>query len=252
MRSRSRSRFRLRFLFAVLASLSLVLAACGGDPADPAAEPAPAPEDGATDLDPEEGDGPADDPIDETDDASETGAAPAPADEDTDTGEAAPAPEPAPGDDRDCSAQGEQVTAAPAPDLPDDVAAQREFLIDAALRCDEQLLFTAIEESSQFTYSFGSEGDALGYWWELEEAGEEPFLRLAEVLATTPALADGDEVYVWPRVHTGQPEDTTAEAWAEVTWMEDPQQQAEDAGGYLGWRVGISDDGEWRFFVAGD
>ena len=237
MRPRSRS----RVLLAALASLSLLLAACGDDPADTDAEATPT-EDGATDADPTEGDAPADDDAEEE-------AEPEPADETTE-----PAPEPTSADETaaDCSAQGEEVTIAPAPDLPEDVAALREFLIDAALRCDEQLLFTAIEESEQFTYSFGAEGDAIGHWWELEEAGEEPFLRLAQVLATTPALADGDEIYVWPRVHTGRPEDTTAEAWAEVTWMEDAQQQAEEAGGYLGWRVGISADGQWRFFVAGD
>jgi hypothetical protein len=235
----SRSRFRV--LLAALASLSLVLAACGGDTTPTAADPVPAPADDAPDED----------------------AAPAPGDETTESGEAAPepeaepapapAPEPEPASgDGDCSAQGEQVTMAPAPDLPDEVAALREFLMDAALRCDEQLLFTAIEESEQFTYSFGAEGDAIGHWWQLEEAGEEPFLRLAQVLATTTALADGDEVYVWPRVTTGRAQDTTDEAWAEVTWMEQPEQTAQDSGGYLGWRVGISNDGEWRFFVAGD
>lgn len=242
---RPRSRFRV--LLATVASLSLLLAACGDDPTDPAADPAPTTEDGATDADPTEGEEPADD-------ATEEEADPEPAEESEETAEPAPEPEPTSADETaaDCSAQGEEVMVAPAPDLPEDVTALREFLIDAALRCDEQLLFTAIEESEQFTYSFGAEGDAVGYWWELEEAGEEPFLRLAQVLATTPALADGDEIYVWPRVHTGRPEDTTAEAWAEVTWMENPEQQAEDAGGYLGWRVGISADGQWRFFVAGD
>ena len=244
-----RPRPRSRVLLAALASLSLLLAACGDDPTDPAADPAPATEDGATDADATEGDGPADDTAEEETDSE-------PAEEAAETTEPAPepAPEPTSADEiaADCSAQGEEVTVAPAPDLPDDVAALREFLIDAALRCDEQLLFTAIEESEQFTYSFGAEGDAIGHWWELEEAGEEPFLRLAQVLATTPALADGDEIHVWPRVHTGRPEDTTAEAWAEVTWMDNPQQQAEEAGGYLGWRVGISADGQWRFFVAGD
>lgn len=242
---RPRSRFRV--LLATVASLSLLLAACGDDPADPAADPAPTTEDGATDGDAADGDEPADESAEGSDE---------PVEEPTETDEpdSEPAPEPTSADETaaDCSAQGEEVTVAAAPDLPEDVAALREFLIDAALRCDEQLLFTAIEESEQFTYSFGAEGDAIGHWWELEEAGEEPFLRLAQVLATTPALADGDEIYVWPRVHTGRPEDTTAEAWAEVTWMENPQQQAEDAGGYLGWRVGISADGQWRFFVAGD
>jgi len=153
----------------------------------------------------------------------------------------------------DCSAQGAQIDIPTLTDLPAEVVAARDFLIDAALRCDEQLLFTAIEESDLFTYSFGGGDDAIGYWWDLEEAGEEPFLRLVQVLATTPAIAEGGEVVVWPRVTTGRSEDTTAEAWAELTWLTDAEIAAHQGEtGYLDWRAGISIDGQWRFFVRGD
>lgn len=164
----------------------------------------------------------------------------------------APAPAdatPAPGD---CSAAGAAITPRAGDELPAEVAALRDLLLDAALRCDEQLLRTAIDESGRFTYSFGASGDAIGAWWELEAAGEQPFLRLAQVLGTTPALADGGEVYVWPQVTTGRPETTTDAAWAELTWLDDPAATAAASGGYLDHRVGISTDGQWRFFVAGD
>jgi hypothetical protein len=217
----SRSRLPRAGIAAALA-LALGLAACGTTedvapaPEDPAEEPAPVEE-----PEPE----PAEDPVDQ--------------------------PEGPVGED--CSAQGAQLTLPEVDGLPDEVVAARDFLFDAALRCDEQLLFTAIEESSQFTYSFGAEGDAIGYWWDLEEAGEQPFLRLAQVLTTTPAIADGGEVVVWPRVTTGRAEDTTDEAWAELFWMTAEELDASQSGtGYLGWRVGIATDGEWRFFVAGD
>ncbi len=158
----------------------------------------------------------------------------------------------APGND--CSASGHQVTLVPAPDLPDEVAALRVLLIDAALRCDEQLLRTAMDESDGFNASFGGEVDALGLWWTLEEAGEQPFLRIAEVLATTPGVVEGSDgpIHVWPRVSTGAPEHTTEAAWSEVTWIEDLVAAKVQGDGYLDWRAGISDDAQWRYFVRGD
>jgi hypothetical protein len=150
----------------------------------------------------------------------------------------------------DCSAQGAEADVVAA-DLPAEVAALRDLLIDAALRCDEQLLRTAIDESDSFNFSFGGETDAIAYWRGLEEAGEQPYLRLVQVLSTTPAQTD--DMVVWPQVATGEPEHTTDEAWAELTWMSEEEIAASRGGtGYLGWRVGISPDGEWRFFVAGD
>ncbi len=179
---------------------------------------------------------------------------PAPAEEPS---EEAPEPDPAPAPEPDaagdCSAAGAAIDAPDLSDLPDEVVALRDFLIDAALRCDEQLLHTALTESDMFTYSFGAEGDAIGYWWDLEEAGEEPFLRLAQVLATTPAVADGGEIVVWPQVTTGNDEHTGDDAWAELTWLTSDELAAyRGEVGYLGWRAGISMDGEWRFFVSGD
>jgi hypothetical protein len=242
MRTRSRSR---RTATAVVVSFALLLAACGGTDTElsiePAAdetdqveqEPAPAPE--GADEAPEVID---DEPADTEDAADE-----APA-EGVDAG--APAPDAA----ADCSAQGASITVRPIPGMPAEVAAARDFLLDAALRCDEQLLFTATEESDMFTFSFGDDTDPIGYWWQLEAAGEKPFLRLAQVLGTTPALSAGGDVYVWPRVTTGRPEDTTAEAWAELTWL--PADHRVTGDGYLDWRAGISPDGQWRFFVSGD
>ncbi len=152
----------------------------------------------------------------------------------------------------DCSAQGTIIDAQPSDGMPAEVAAARDVLLDAALRCDEQMLFTAIEESESFSFSFGDHDDAIGYWWDLEAAGDEPFLRLAQVLGTTPSTVHDGQLWVWPQVHTGRAEDTTAEAWAELTWLDDPAAIRASHDGYLDWRVGISSDGEWRFFVRGD
>jgi hypothetical protein len=238
MTIRSRTRFR-RTVTASLLAMAVLVAACGGTEVsiDPAADPG--------DL-VDEPEAP-EDPVEEPE---------APAEDVTDDPDGAVDPEPA-GDhaadpDADCSAQGATIEVRPVEGMPAEVAAARDFLLDAALRCDEQLLFTATEESSMFTFSFGADTDPLGYWWDLEAAGEQPFLRLAQVLGTTPTLSEGGDVWVFPRVTTGRAQDTTDEAWAELTWLEDPAATRAAGDGYLDWRAGISPDGEWRFFVAGD
>lgn len=152
----------------------------------------------------------------------------------------------------DCSARGTIFDAQPSDGMPAEVAAARDVLLDAALRCDEQMLFTAIEESESFSFSFGDHDDAIGYWWDLEEAGEAPYLRLAQVLSTTPAPSAAGDMWVWPQVATDLPEHTTDAAWAELTWVDDPAATLAAPEGYIGWRTGITLDGQWRFFVAGD
>lgn len=154
----------------------------------------------------------------------------------------------------DCSASGTTPADVVAvTDMPSEVADLRDFLADAALRCDEQLLFTAIEESEMFTYSFGDDGDAIGFWWELEAAGDEPYRRIVDVLSTTPALDADAGLWVWPAVATGQDGTDAPELLAELEPWSDPAALEDlDGSGYLGWRIGISTDGEWRYFVAGD
>lgn len=218
---------------ALVVGLSLLLTACGdADVLDlePAAATDPAVEEPATEA-------PAPEPA-EPEAPTET--------------EAAPEPEPAVAPDLDCSAQGAVLEVRPVEGMPAEVAAARDFLLDAALRCDEQLLFTAIEESEMFSFSFGDDTDAIGYWWDLEEAGEAPYLRLAQVLSTTPAPSAAGDMWVWPQVATDLPEHTTDAAWAELTWVDDPAATLAAPEGYIGWRTGITLDGQWRFFVAGD
>ncbi len=222
---------------ALLAGAGIVLAACGGAGATELGAVADGPFVGA--------------PVDDTADPPRDGSPRADDDAPVD-GEPVDGAPSGPATTGDCSASGATVEVRSSPGLPDEVAAMRDLLLDAALRCDEQLLRTAIDGSTMFTYTFGTPGDAIGAWWELEAAGEQPFLRIAELLATTPALADGGEVYVWPRVHTGRPQDTSDAAWAELGWLDGPAVAAAKRDGHLDWRLGISVDGEWRFFVRGD
>lgn len=246
--------------FVTVAAVVALAAACGGTVDGEDAGTTPTTETPAEDTTTPEDDTTADDGSDEaTDQAGDAGqddASDAPDDDTTtDDGSDEPTDDDEPvTTEGDCSAFGtEPADVVEVAEMPAEVAALRDFLADAALRCDEQLLFTAIEESEMFTYSFGDEGDPIGYWWELEDAGDEPYRRIVDVLSTTPALADGGEVWVWPGVTTGRAETRTPERLAELDgWTEQDDLSSLDEVGYLGWRIGISDDGEWRFFVRGD
>ena len=82
-------------------------------------------------------------------------------------------------------------------------------------------------------------------------------VTLLNLLAMSHASIPGPEgeIYVWPAAHS-------YETWEQVT-EEDLDELARihsegeldsfaSAGGYLGWRTGIAENGEWMFFIAGD
>lgn len=185
-------------------------------------------------------------------------ATPAPADTDTGTDDAA-ADEPLEsGDDdpdaADCSSAG-VVGEVRGDDLPADTMATASFLLDAAVRCDEQLLTTAATES-ETSFLFG--GATVGDVFALpEDAAAAPsgWTALAALLSgTTPTLAGDGEIWTWPAAAGIDADDA---AWQELIdsglYTEaqvDELRAAPD--GYLGWRVGIDADGTWVFMTEGD
>jgi hypothetical protein len=140
-----------------------------------------------------------------------------------------------------------------AEDLPDAVAETRDAIIAAAMACDFDMLESVAGES--FSTSFGGGGsENLSIW---NDRGLDPTVTLLHLLdmshATVPDPA-GD-IYVWPA------------AYAYATWEQVDQDDLDElamihsegeldsfasANGYLGWRIGISEDGTWLFFIAGD
>jgi hypothetical protein len=61
-------------------------------------------------------------------------------------------------------------------------------------------------------------------------------------------------MYVWPAAHAKDPS-----AWTEgdladlrLLYSDDDIRSFEELGGYLGYRVGIREDGTWLYFIAGD
>lgn len=215
----------------VLVAAALGLTACGGDTdttsPDGTASPSPTTTDAPASPDP------ADSPTDATE----------PTGQETVAG--------------DCSAAGMTADGADLARLPDQARAAAEFLLDAALRCDEQLLATAAFESGT-TLTFG-EADPYEFFG-LPEQDEEIYAIIATLLTETPYAAEADDAtpatFVWPRVHTSDWVDAD-QAWQEVvdagllTAAEADEMRAAGTG-YLGWRLGITGEGDWQFFVAGD
>lgn len=157
-------------------------------------------------------------------------------------------------DSLSCSAQDLEAQLSDQDGLPEVVADTRQAIADAATHCD----YERLEEltADQFTYSFGAEGDASGFWRRGELRGSEPLRYLVELLDRPHARIDaGGPRYVWPSAFAYDAWEDVPEADREALrplYDDDDFARFEQFGGYTGYRVGISEAGEWLFFVAGD
>jgi hypothetical protein len=151
-----------------------------------------------------------------------------------------------------CSAAGMQVPGAQ-DGLPSEVADMRTAIIDAAISCDMTALHAI---AGDLLTSFG--GGDYSSLQEWEAAGEGSLRVLVQLLGTRNAVQEIEgqpDIYVWPA------------AFVYDTWEEIPTEDLDELtaifgqeemeliagfGSYAGWRVGITEDGDWRFFVAGD
>lgn len=239
---------RRRLLPSLLLASSLGLAACGDatDTAAPTTTDSPAPtSEAAVTSSP----------------TSEAAVTSSP----TDTATAAPTPEASPEPTEtaatdaagDCSAAGMAVDGTISEQLPEEARSTAEFLLDAALRCDEQLLATAAAESDT-TLTFG--GADPYEFFGLPDDDPRIYEIIVTLLTQTPYAAEADDsvpaTFAWPRVHTGDWADAD-EAWQEVVdagllTADEAADMRAGGSGYLGWRLGISGDGTWLFLVAGD
>ena len=171
--------------------------------------------------------------------------------------EAAPAPDVAvesPADDAsDAAAPDADAEPEPEPDplasLSSEALATREALLAAATAGDWDAVGALIPTDTLFTSNYGGEDDHVAYYEALE----------ADVLAEAAALLEGDfvqldDITVWPAVYARVPFAITDDERAELEARFGAEALAgwEEAGSYLGWRIGITDDGEWIFLVAGD
>jgi hypothetical protein len=149
-------------------------------------------------------------------------------------------------------------TPPPDPDLPTPVQETRAEMVEAALSCDYDRLATiGTEGGTDFTVSFGGEDDPAAFWRGLEAEGE-PVMATVVKLLDMPwgtRQTDGATQYVWPAAFSydtwAQIPEGEREALEAVYSAEELEQFAA-AGSYIGWRVGITAEGDWIFFVAGD
>ncbi len=153
----------------------------------------------------------------------------------------------------ECSATGVAVPSEPT-DLPDQVSDVRLGIVEAAAACDLATLEGLA--AANFTTHFGGGGvEELRNW---EEAGDGKLGILLEILGMSYGIqetGDGDTYYVWPAAFA-------YDSWDEISdehmdelraiYTEEELEQLSLMGVYAGWRTGISADGDWRFFVAGD
>ena len=145
------------------------------------------------------------------------------------------------------------------PELPDPVEDIRHAVFDYARACNWEALRGLLDEAT-FSYSFGEDGDPVGYWKRMEFLHYEPMLYIAGMLSRPFGVLQSGElpIYAWPSAHTYG-------SWAAV-----PEAEKEalrplygdldfgffgEFGGYLGYRVGITLDGDraqWLYAITGD
>lgn len=154
----------------------------------------------------------------------------------------------------DCSASGLD---APEPDetLPEAVEATRQAIAAAATACDAEALEALISPAG-VEYSFGDFGDPIGFWRDREATGAEPLKFLVGTLSLAGAVHDrGDEpLFMWPDVFGADWAEVSDARKDELRLLYDDGDFAgwDSFGGFIGYRVGITESGDWIFFIAGD
>ena len=160
-----------------------------------------------------------------------------------------------------CSTTGLDLVLERQPDLPAPVAATRHAIFDAARACDYDTIQALADAGDEFfTASFG--GSDTSYYADLEARGSPALADMARHLnqphaATTDG--DGTVYHTWPSAFVQLESaygdgllDADYRKLLELYSVEDLEAMFDGIGGYVGWRHGILEDGEWWFFVAGD
>ncbi len=158
----------------------------------------------------------------------------------------APAPAPAPAPDP-------EPAPVPEPDpldsLPAEVLETRAALLAAARAEDWDALEALIPTDTLFNSNFAGEADHIAYYRSLD----------TDVFAEIVALLDDpfvtlDDITVWPELYARVPFAFGSDERADLEARHGADRLAdwEAAGSYLGWRLGITAEGQWIFLVAGD
>lgn len=145
--------------------------------------------------------------------------------------------------------------------LPEPTRRMRALIMEACLTGDvEQLrpLISAGDHSTQLSFST-LEGDPVDFLRELsgDDQGQEILAILYEVLAAGYVLLDEgqpDAMYVWPYFFAVPLEQLDGRQRVELFKLvtAGDYEDMKNYGAYIFYRVGISPEGRWLFFVAGD
>lgn len=138
--------------------------------------------------------------------------------------------------------------------LPKAVEEKRQAIAQAAKERDYEKL-AALASTESFNYSFGGpyEGGFVEYLKKQEERDIDVFDRITKILAMP--YYQQENVYAWPQVFGVTPIDWTKENLAqmkEIGYSDEAIESFRKYGSYTGHRIGIREDGQWLFFVAGD
>ncbi len=145
--------------------------------------------------------------------------------------------------------------------LPEPVQRMRELIMEACRSGDIEALRPLLGTGgAQTQLSFGSvPDDPVAFLREIsgDERGHEILAILHEVLEAGHVLLDAgkpQEIYVWPYFFAVPIDRLSAAQRVELFMLVTAAdyEDMKDFGAYIFYRVGITPDGRWQFFVAGD
>lgn len=144
--------------------------------------------------------------------------------------------------------------------LPSPVLRTRNALLQAARSGNLEKLRPILDAGDTKTIvSFGSDDDAITYWKDssVDGTGRDILADMIKVFSSGFVhinAGTADDLYIWP-YHFVYPIDKLTPEQEVELFLLIPAQYREDmveAGGYIGFRAGISPNGFLMFFVAGD
>ncbi|GAB4349575.1 MAG: hypothetical protein Kow0026_05030 [Oricola sp.] len=146
-------------------------------------------------------------------------------------------------------------------ELPEPVRQMREKIMKATREADYEALRPLLGTGPEATQlSYGTiDGDPIDFIRGLsgDPEGYEILAILEEVLEAGYAVFDPgtpNEIYVWPYFVATSLDDLTPTQRVELFKLvtSGDYEEMRSFGAYVFYRVGITPDGKWRFFVAGD
>jgi hypothetical protein len=144
--------------------------------------------------------------------------------------------------------------------LPDKVRQTRARILDAARSGDLTKVHTVMQSNEMMpVFSFGGDKNPVDFWKSSypDSDGLEALAILVEILEMPFVHLDKgtpQEMYVWPYFYSMPLKQLSTEQKVELFRLVTGSDWREmlDFGAYIFFRVGISPDGVWHFFVAGD